>query len=136
MKNIVFTDIDGVLFPFFKKEWSKNAINVYNNICNDFNLYAVITSSRRLNMSINEIKQMFIDHGITTKIIDVTKNISNIRGLEIKDWLSNNYINDYVILDDNTYNIEPHVKNVVKCLSYIGLTNEHYFEIEKIFKNR
>jgi hypothetical protein len=39
---------------------------------------------------------------------------------------------DWVIIDDKTSDIEPHVKNVVKCRSWIGLTKDEYEEIKTL----
>lgn len=45
MNNFIFTDIDSVLNPKFKKKWNKKSIDIYNKICQDFNLITVITST-------------------------------------------------------------------------------------------
>lgn len=131
--NIIFTDIDGVLNPHWKKVWSKKAIAIFNRICKDFNLVVVITSSWRTNHTIEQLQKIFDDQGIEVKIHDYTPFIDQAdRGLEIKEYLSKNKCEKFVIIDDKTSNIEPHVKNAVKCQSWVGLTEEQYDEIKEI----
>ena len=82
-----------------------------------------------------ELQDIFTTQGIDVPIYDYTKHIDQSdRGLEIKDWLDNNQFDDYVIIDDKTSDIEPYVNNVIKCRSWIGLTEDEYLEIKNILK--
>lgn len=131
--NIIFTDIDGVLNPHWRTKWSKNAIAIYNKICKEYNLYPVITSTWRTNHTIEQLQRIFDEQGITVKIYDYTPQLDQKeRGLEIKQWLDNNPCDNYVVIDDKTSDIEPFVNNVVKCQSWVGLTEEQYKEIKDI----
>jgi hypothetical protein len=131
--RIVFTDIDGVLNPHWKTKWSKIAIDKYNKVCRDFNLTPVITSTWRLNHTLEELQEIFTKQGITTPIYDFTPHIDQAdRGIEIKEWLKNNSVDNFVIIDDKTSDIEPHINNVVKCRSWIGLSPDEYNEIKII----
>lgn len=132
--NFIFTDIDGVLNPKFKKVWDKKCINVYNKICSDFDLSPIITSTWRIRYSLPQLQDIFINQGINVKIFDFTPIINDQRGLEVKEWLSLNEYDNYVVIDDKIKNITPFVKNVVKCNGYIGLTEEHYDIIKNILK--
>ena len=133
--RIVFTDIDGVLNPHWKKKWSKSAIAIYNKICKEYDLKPVITSTWRLNHTISELQKIFIEQGIESIIYDYTPHIDQSdRGLEIKSWLNNNKCDNWVIIDDKTSDIEPHINNVVKCRSWLGLTEDEYKEIKDILK--
>ena len=132
--NIIFTDIDGVLNPHFKKKWSKKAIDIYNRMCINFNLKPVVTSTWRTNHSIEQLNIIFKEQGIITEIYDVTIVLDQTaRGIEIKHWLDNHPYDKYAIIDDKTSDIDPHVSNAVKCRSWIGLTEEEYQEVKKIF---
>lgn len=52
--NVIFTDIDGVLFNLTSPKWNKTAIYWYNRLCSEFNLKAVISSTwRRITQNIN-----------------------------------------------------------------------------------
>ena len=133
--NIIFTDIDGVLNPHWKKKWSKRSINYYNMMCKEFDLKPVITSTWRLNHSISELQAIFYEQGIEAKIFDYTPFIDQAdRGLEIKSWLNENNCENFVILDDRIHDITPHVGNVIKCRSWIGISEDEYLEVCNLIK--
>jgi hypothetical protein len=132
--RVIFTDLDGVLNPHWKTKWSKPAIKIYNQICKEYDLKPVITSTWRINHTKEQLQNIFNDQGIEVEIYDYTPHIDQKdRGLEIKEWLSNNKVDNFVIIDDIIHNIIPHVGNVVKVRSWIGLSKEEYIEIKKIF---
>ena len=122
---VIFTDIDGVLNPHWRKKWDKKAISSYNKLCKEFDLKPVITSTWRLNHTKEELQDVFTNQGIDIEIFDYTPHLDQQdRGLEINEWLLNNKVDNYVVIDDRVFDIEPHVRNVVKCRSWIGLTEE------------
>ena len=131
--NIVFTDIDGVVNPHWKNKWCPKAVAVYCRICKDFDLKPVITSTWRLAHNKAELQEIFRGNGIDVEILDFTPHIDQAdRGVEIKSWLDNNEWDSYVVLDDKTSDIVGYVDNVVKCRSWIGLTQEEYDEVVKL----
>ena len=131
--KVIFTDIDGVLNPHWKNKWSKSAIKIYNQICKEYDLKPVITSTWRINHTKEQLQKIYNDQGIEVEIYDYTPHIDQKdRGLEIKEWLSNNKVDNFVIIDDIIHNITPHVVNVVKVRNWVGLTEEEYIEIKKI----
>ena len=133
--RVIFTDIDGVLNPHWRTKWSKSAIVIYNRICKEYDLKPVITSTWRLNHTIDQLQRIFIEQGIEVTIHDYTPHIDQgDRGLEIKSWLDKNQCDNWVIIDDKTSDIEPHINNVVKCRSWLGLTEDEYKEIRDILK--
>jgi hypothetical protein len=93
----------------------------------------VITSTWRLNHTKEQLNTIFKEQGINFEIYDFTPHIDQAdRGIEIKEWLKNNSVDNFVIIDDKTSDIERHINNVVKCRSWIGLSKDEYKEIEKI----
>lgn len=133
--RIIFTDIDGVLNPHWKTKWSKNAISIYNKMCKDFDLKPVITSTWRINHTKEQLQKIFIEQGIDVEIYDYTPLIDQAdRGVEINAWLSNNEVDNFVIIDDKTSDIERHIGNVVKVRSWIGLTQEEYDEVMMVLE--
>jgi hypothetical protein len=134
--RVIFTDIDGVLNPHWRKKWSKSAVMLYNKICKEFDLRVVITSTWRTNHTIEQLQQIFTEQGIEIPIYDYTPHLGQEdRGLEIRQWLIENVdCIDWVIIDDKTSDIEPHVRNVVKCRSWIGLTKDEYEEIKTLIE--
>lgn len=130
---IIFTDIDGVLNPHWRKKWSKKSIDLYNKLCDKYDLKVVITSTWRIAHSIDRLNDIFKEQGITTDIYDYTPILEKERGLEIKEWLDNNICDNFIVIDDKTSDIEPFInKNVVKCRSWVGFSQEEYNEICKI----
>ncbi len=133
----IFTDFDGVLNPHWRKKWSKSAISVYNKICKDFDLKPVITSTWRLNHTIDELQKIFTEQGIEPTIFDYTPHLDQQdRGLEISEWLKNNKCEFYIVVDDVVSNIEPYVNNVFKTMSYEGVTEETYEEIKLLINKK
>lgn len=131
--RVIFTDIDGVLNPHWKSKWGKSAISYYNRICKEFDLKPVITSTWRLNHSLQELQDIFTKQGIEVDIYDYTPHIDQAdRGIEIKKWLDDNICDFFVVIDDVTNNIEPHVNNVIKCRSWLGITSDEYLQIKKL----
>lgn len=131
--KVVFLDIDGVLFPHYSKSWSTNAITYLNSLCQEYGLQIVITSTWREKHSLEELRELLKAQGIEGHIIGVTP-IGDSRGEEIKEWLEDGQCEDYIVIDDVVWNIEPHVENVFKCQSHVGLNEEVYNEIKKHFK--
>lgn len=135
--NIVFTDIDGVLNPHWRTKWSKSAIDIFNRLCKEFNLKPVITSTWRTNHTKEQLQEIFKSQGIDVEIYDYTPQLEQKeRGVEIKQWLDNNTWDKYVVIDDKTSEIDGYVSNVVKCRSWLGLTEEEYNEIKTILNER
>ena len=55
--------------------------------------------------------------------------------MEIKEWLDNNKVDNYIVIDDKTSNIVNYVDNVFKIRSWIGLSKEDYDEICLVLEN-
>jgi len=124
--NVIFTDIDGVFNTINRNQWSSLSVDLYDDLCREFNLKPVITSTWRVKHSIKELERIFQHYGIYTNIYDFTPIInSEGRGGEIENWLKENQCDNYLILDDNIRDIESYgLKNIVKCRSWIGFTKE------------
>lgn len=135
--NYIFTDIDGVLNSISKNDWNPISVQLYDDLCEEFNLKPVITSTWRVKHSISELSRIFQYQGIQTDIYDFTPIItSEGRGGEIENWLQNNQYDNYIILDDNVRDIESYgLKNIVKCRSWIGFTKEEYEICRNILLN-
>lgn len=135
--NVIFTDIDGVLFNVTSSKWNKKAICWYNQLCHEFNLKAVISSNWRTNHSLSELQMIFKENSIEVEIIDFTPQIHlDKRGTEIQMWLGENKVDKFIILDDSTIDIENQgLSNVVKCRSWIGLSQEEYYICRELLSN-
>ena len=135
--NVIFTDIDGVFNTINRNQWSSLSAALYDDLCQEFNLKPVITSTWRVKHSIKELERIFQHYGIFTDIYDFTPIInSEGRGGEIENWLKENQCDNYIILDDNIRDIESYgLKNIVKCRSWIGFTKEEYDFCRNILLN-
>jgi hypothetical protein len=135
--NYIFTDIDGVLNTISKNDWNPLSVQLYDELCEEFNLKPVITSTWRVKHSISELSRIFQYQGVQTDIYDFTPIITTEgRGGEIENWLSDNQYDNYIILDDNIRDIESYgLKNIVKCRSWLGFTKEEYEICRNILLN-
>lgn len=134
--RIIFTDIDGVLQINNPKKWNKKCCKLYNDICKELKLKAVVTSTWRVRYSIKELQNIFIQQGIDIEIVGVTEVLGIERGEEIYEYIKSNSISEYVVIDDNIRDIVPFVNNVVAIeKSFIGLTEENCKQIKKIFND-
>lgn len=132
--NIIFTDIDGVLNSAHKNKWLPNAISIYNRICDEFELRVVITSTWRTNHTKRHLQNIFDYYGIEQDIYDYTPILPcQPRGVEIETWISENSPSKWVVIDDHVNDIIPYVTNVIKCRGWLGLTEDEYLEIKKLF---
>ena len=133
----IFTDIDGVLNTVTRNNWNSISCELYDNLCQEFNLKPIITSTWRVKHSQKEIQRIFEYHGITTEIHGVTPILNEGRGLEILDFLRENPCDGYIIIDDNTRDIESvGLDNVVKCRGWLGFTKEEYEICREIIVNK
>jgi hypothetical protein len=135
--NYIFTDIDGVLNTISKNNWNSISVQLYDELCEEFNLKPVITSTWRLKYSLSELIRIFQYQGIQTNIYDFIPIVpSEGRGGEIEIWLQNNQYDNYIILDDNIRDIESYgLKNIVKCRSQLGFTKDEYEICRNILLN-
>lgn len=126
--NIVFTDIDGVLNTTSRTQWNKTSIELYNKLCQEFDLKPVISSTWRLNHTKEQLQKIFYEQGVNVEIYDYTDSFPGEgRGREIEDWIFNNSHKKFIILDDSVRDILTWgLPNVVKCRGWIGFSQEEY----------
>ena len=147
--NVIFLDIDGVLrtdvsdrywsevtgqpIPksVFDRLFSSHSIAILNEIVYITGAKVVITSTWRVQHSLEQLRSIFKIRGFRGQIIDTTKIIGN-RGEEIQEWLDDTHVvNKYVVIDDSVKDILIHInpKRVVKIESNIGLNDIHFDSI-------
>ena len=127
--KIIFLDIDGVLnsdtwqktdqYKMGKnpeKWFDPNAVNLLNKLIDETKAKIVLTSTWRLEYSLEEMRKIFSNVGIKCDLIDFTPDLTNnndyvVRGNEILKWCKENHdvigtnplsYNDFIILDDNS----------------------------------
>lgn len=147
--NIIFLDIDGVLrthksdsewsallgLPIppivFDRNFSNKAISNLNEIIHFTGAKVVITSTWRVQHSLEDLKNKFRARGFRGEVIDKTSVLYD-RGEEIQEWLDTHDVNKYIVIDDTINDIIRHINpnRVVKCDPSIGL--EDYSLVSKI----
>jgi len=134
--NYIFLDIDGVLNSrSFGIEEDK--LKLLNELVVKTNSNVVISSSWRLESSLYNILKDKIENvvGKTTNLLSrytTIEKYDKIRLKEIKKYIGNNNIVNYVIIDDLEFN-NLNIKNFYKTEMHIGLTEEICIEIERYF---
>jgi hypothetical protein len=100
--------------------FSKSAVDNLNEVIFLTKAKIVVTSTWRINLSVEELNKIFKERGVIGEVIDKTGINFTGRGLEIKEWLDNNKVTNYVVLDDQVKDIIDIVDNVIKVDSQNG----------------
>lgn len=132
--KIIFLDIDGVLnvmcqdFDKYGQLFHQNLVDNLEYIIKKTDAKIVISSTWRYSGLIT-MKNMWKDRNLPGEVIDITIDPWNLikkgifglkyyddvdRGYEIQDWLDNNNVENYVIIDDDTDMLESQINNFVQ----------------------
>lgn len=156
--KIVFLDVDGVIcneatsYTYF----DPGAMRRLNAILEATDAFIVVTSTWRLRNDLDDLRTLFVGGGNRYRnsdlpkpepfdpgrILDRTANLNRYkeerrkegliwgRGHEISEWLRtcDLDIESYVVLDDDVADIFPHLKQLVRCETAIGLTDDNVKE--------
>lgn len=142
---IIFLDIDGLLrthksdlewydkdkIPeLHKRKFSQKSVSNLNTILGITRAKIVVISTWRILVSFDDLKKIFKQNGIISEVIGITE-IGTNRGEEIEQYISDNNIVDYVVLDDNVNDILNVIDNlrVIKIDSKIGLEDENIIDL-------
>ena len=112
--NVIFLDIDGVLnsdeyfdktknlnIEGIKRDIDVEKIELLKKAIDETGANVVLSSSWRYTKKAQDLKALLAHYEIYT---DVTPFIQNNRGVEIKQWLSNNEnVEDFIIVDDEIF---------------------------------
>lgn len=147
LKNIIlFLDIDGVLniYGSSSSTWFKTGehldtllVDNFNNFLDKYeNIKIVISSSWRDDMDDLELQLKKHNFKHFSRIIACTTFKYNYRGEQIMDYIVNNDIEKYIVIDDNMDDICGKLYNSINskyCLktdSYQGLNEDKIKELE------
>ena len=122
---IVFLDIDGVLVHLnynpskrkIHRDFDPKCVEVLNKLTKETNAKIVISSTWRRIHPQNELRNILKEAGVQAEVIGITPHFADLkdpansdRGQEILKWIqNNNHIEDYVVIDDDIYDITPHI---------------------------
>lgn len=144
--NIVFLDIDGVLASWLKMGKNRDefgipfepvAIETLNKITDHVDGKIVITSTWRETRTLEMFQEHFKKRGITGEVIGMTEELDNGRADEIQNWIDQNPVNYFIIIDDNTRGIEEHFKedmNVLRTNLYRCLDHYDFLYVKRSFE--
>lgn len=120
----IFLDIDGVLNIDWKRKWKRESVDNLNSIYTFFldkniQIEYILTSTWRISNSLEKMNDIFKEQKVLGTIVGFTDLLENEdRGKEITKYISDNNINDYIVIDDV---IEP-------IINYVD--NEKIFEAD------
>ena len=110
---VLFLDIDGCMISHEWRQVSNgftpDCVVALNDILHKTNARIVITSSLRLDRTLQEMKELFtFENVLPNRILGMTPFLDSDRGVEILRYLneSSQAIDDYVIIDDFMDDIE------------------------------
>jgi hypothetical protein len=133
----IFLDIDGVLrthksdlewsqllsvpipLSAYERKFDRKIVSFINEVVGYTRAKIVITSTWRTKLSLEELKSIFRDNGIVAEVVDIT-DIGLTRGEEIEQYISENEIESYVVIDDQ-------VNDILKCIP-----NERVIKVDPI----
>lgn len=136
--KVIFLDIDGVLNTNSDREISNDKLKLLSELVSKTGADVVLSSSWRYGWNqpeknqpgtrIYNLKQLLKDNDIVIKDtigLDLTKSI------QIKNYLSTNVINNYVVLDDEPIDIT----NLVQTNGDVGLTQSDCQRVAQFLLN-
>lgn len=141
--RVIFLDIDGVLNSanFIKNGGSFDnvdpvAVARLRRAIEATKAVLVISSTWRLNKDWeNRLRSAFTVAGWGDPPIIGRTPSRRSRGVEIAEWLQTNPVEDFVIIDDDIFDMLPeHQAHVIKCSFSIGLSEENVKIVEERWK--
>lgn len=137
--NYIFLDWDGVMlsghYLYTRPEPHQNypqryidpeAVKRLNRITDATGAMIVISSTKRMEFNLQELREIFGEAGVTAIIKDVTPKMYQQRGVEIQTWLDAcaDDFDRFVILDDDS-DMGDLMPFLVKTQFMDGLQDEH-----------
>ena len=135
--NVIFLDIDGVLatlktdYSYFEPACLKRL----NKIVRAIDAHIVVSSTWRIGSSLTNLQTKFDrDPYLKQRVIGMTpvfprkedrKPLEPFgRGLEISAWLNDNEVEKHIVIDDDSFDIEPHLEFLICTDAYLGLQDK------------
>lgn len=159
---IIFLDFDGVLnhqifyieqrkkkdadFDYIRDNIDNKSVEYLNAIVRENDAKVVVTSTWRLNRTVEELQAVLDSHGFKGQVIGKTEDLRYghggnciFRGNEIHKWIEDNKefcpypYSNYVILDDDSDMLLWQKDNFICVDAYCGITPKTVFMAKKIF---
>ena len=120
--KIIFLDFDGVItHPKSKWQIDPNKVNLIIKICKETGAKIVISS--RVGKSIQDPKNItnFIQEFYNLIIGNVEHKYS-LRGENIQEYIDNNNVENYIIIDDDSDMLEEQLLRFIQTDAYFGIS--------------
>lgn len=132
---------------YYSSQISKERIGWLNDLCSETDSVVVASTSWRNSFTIEEFQEMLEYCGATFKVIGKTGNCEcRIRGVEIKQWLSDNCMElfnvhshdfyRYAIIDDDSDMLLRQQDHFFQTDNYSGLTPTICYKIKRFFTHK
>ncbi len=127
--KLIFLDIEGVMKSPGDFSWNNPAIQNLKNLCEVTGAKIIVSSSLRLDKTLDQLKTIFKTHGqgLDNFILDRTPEINLYRRDQeiqayLNTWPENHQPHIFVILDDSFYEIfsKKYPQNFVYCKQLFG----------------
>lgn len=118
--KIIFLDLDGVLNVYpqghdeFGAIFHAHFVDNLKRIIDETGAKIVISSTWRMS-GLSEMQRMWKERNLPGEVIDVTPIMNTERGEEIAEWLRENQVDNFCILDDDDDMLFEQLNNFVKC---------------------
>ena len=137
--SIIFLDIDGVLrthasdlqwsrrlgepipFSVFDRKFDLAIASRINEVAGYSRAKIVVTSTWRTKHGLEQLRRIFRESGISAEVAGTT-GIGTSRGEEIEQWILENGVSSYVVIDDQVKDILTYIpkERVIKVDPAIG----------------
>lgn len=126
-----------ICLPSYHRVSNKQAVRWLEKLALETESEIVITSSWRIGNSTKKIARALYNSGLSrkVKIIDSTKQIGR-RDDEILEWVATHYVSNYVVLDDDSFDLEKVKDRLVQTKTDIGLTYNEYKKAVEILTEK
>jgi hypothetical protein len=123
---------------FYSNQICRNRVQLLNKLCKDNDLKVVVSSTWRLNKTIEELQEILDYCGATFEIIGKTPDLRPdlSRGVEIKADACHIECDDYVIIDDDNDMLDTQQHCFFQTSYKTGLTQEICDKITEYFNER
>lgn len=131
-------------FNRLKSETCQKKWSWLTEFCNDNDIKICISSVWKNHFGNKKSEPELWDKALTLlgfkpgTFVGITPNIGGLRGGEIDKWLQDNneFVNDYVILDDDSDMLSEQMKHFHHCDNFYGLTPNHLYRIGRYFSGK
>lgn len=154
--KIIFLDFDGVLnsgvwfhklyklgrqYRCCEAKLDPKAIKCLASILKETGCYVVITSSMRIIYGKKHLMRLMFRAGLPYKyknrLIGLTPiHRDRFRGREIQEYLDNNQVSSFVIIDDDVADLQQYKNKLVKTKNMFGLRKWNVSEAVKILNSK